>query len=85
MAFGARRRSSSRLREMELLVGQLRSIVEVKDPTDVTPWQRGYRACADRVAIILDVIDQQRTCDQIGMRRCLAECVGNHNLCEVKR
>jgi hypothetical protein len=38
----------------EAKLAEIRAACAVADPVDVTDWQRGYRACSDRILAIVD-------------------------------
>ncbi|RSS59824.1 hypothetical protein [Streptomyces sp. WAC01280] len=44
--------------EARAIVERVRNAVAIADATDVTDWQRGYRACADRVLAALQHEEQ---------------------------
>ena len=44
--------------EARAIVERVRNAAAIADATDVTDWQRGYRACADRVLAALQSEEQ---------------------------
>ena len=44
--------------EARAIVERVRDAAAIADATDVTDWQRGYRACADRVLAALQPEEQ---------------------------
>lgn len=55
MVNGGARRERERAEEAEAALARARDAAHITDSNDVTEWQRGYRACADRLTTALDI------------------------------